>query len=524
VSPRTPILVGLVLLCAVGGMTFFVMNTTKDLYDDASTYPLVADFSDASGIRNKTRVQISGIDVGKIARIFHVRGKDGRLVARVELRIAKTYEVYADAEVRKVAESLLGDFRLEIDPGTPGAPKLQAGQVIDRVHSLSDLDEIKDQLLKVSRNVNQVTESFAKVLSGRAGEGSLRGILSKVENSMTAIEQTTFALRHTIVGNDALVGSIIKNIGEVTDALALMSRPGGDFPQVAHNLATFSAKLDRVAASVEVFMNGAKPEGTADGGSDEGVAGLRSTLDDLNSSLAHISSVVRKIDEGQGTVGRVINDSGIADRVEETLDSANELIGSIASIQTQIELRSEYDVPLYGTNLQIQPAIKNTLGLRIRSKPDKAYILEAVSDPRGRQTRTLTTAQVGSATITTDETRIGYNELKFSAQFAKRYYFATLRFGITENTGGLGLDLHAFGDRAEMRLDAYDFDRRDPANIRPIFPRLKVTSIVELANHLHVQLGIDDPFNRDLRVWFLGGVLRFTDDDLKAMLTVAPKI
>jgi phospholipid/cholesterol/gamma-HCH transport system substrate-binding protein len=99
----------------------------------------------------------------------------------------------------------------------------------------------------------------------------------------------------------------------------------------------------------------------------------------------------------------------------------------------------------------------------------------------------------------------------------------TLRFGIIENTGGLGVNLHAFEDHAEVRIDAFDFDRRNPSDLRGIFPRLRVTGMLELASHIHVQLGFDDPFNESLRTLFLGGVLRFTDDDLKAMLTIAPR-
>ena len=65
-SPKTPLLVGLVLMLAVGGMTWFIMGTSKDTFDEDSTYVLYGDFVDASGIRPKTRLQINGIDVGKI--------------------------------------------------------------------------------------------------------------------------------------------------------------------------------------------------------------------------------------------------------------------------------------------------------------------------------------------------------------------------------------------------------------------------------------------------------------------------
>jgi phospholipid/cholesterol/gamma-HCH transport system substrate-binding protein len=525
-SAKTPLLVGLVLMLAVGGMTWFIMGTSKDTFDEDSTYVLYGDFVDASGIRPKTRLQINGIDVGKITGVEHVRGPKGRLMARVTLRVANQYEVFDNATLKKAAESLLGDFRLDLDPGTPDGKRLESGAVIPNVHSLSDIDEIKDQLLQVSHHVNDITQSFSKVLSGPEGEGSLKSILSKVESSMGAIESTTRALEHTIAGNDQVLSQIIKDIGHVSNALAEVSQPGGDLRTMSHNLASLSAKLGTIADTVQGLLDdkGTSGGGPAGAATDKQTASLRGTMDNLNGTVTSLNSIARKIDEGQGTLGRVVNDPGISDRVEATLDSANEIIGSIAGLETQIELRSEYGYPLQNkNNTQLQQAIKNTLALRILPKPDKYYILEAISDPRGRQTRRTTTTKIGNTTVSSDETVIAFNDLKFSAAFAKRYFFLTLRFGIIENTGGLGVNLHALEDHAELRIDAFDFDRRNPSDLQSIFPRLRVTGMLEVASHIHLQVGFDDPFNADLRTLFLGGVLRFTDDDLKAMLTIAPR-
>ena len=54
-------------------------------------------------------------------------------------------------------------------------------------------------------------------------------------------------------------------------------------------------------------------------------------------------------------------------------------------------------------------------------QPDKYYIIEAVADPRGKQIVTKTTTGVGSTRPTeVNKTTTTFNELKFSAQFAKR--------------------------------------------------------------------------------------------------------
>lgn len=519
-NPRAPLLVGLVFLMSAVGLAWFIKTTNKDTLSESATYPLTADFADASGIRAKTRVQANGIDVGKIVQIEHVQTADGRLTARVTFRVANHIKVYQNAQLHKAAESLLGDFRIDLDPGSPTTKLLEPGGHIENVHTRSDIDEIKEQLLQVSKNVNQITKSFASVLAGPEGEGSIKSIMSKLEGSLAAIENTTRGLEHTVVGNQAVLDRIINDVGNVTDTLALISQPGGDLLTVSHNLADISHKVDHMADIVTDLLTGADNQPGHEG---QTIASLRTMIDDLGDSIHNISDITRKVDEGQGTLGRVVNDPGIADRVEETLDSANQIIGSIANLETQIELRSEYDVPFKGTNSQIQPAIKNTLALRIFPKPDKFYIFEMVSDPRGLQTRSLTTTAVNGSTVVSDETVIGFNDLKFSAEFAKRYYFATLRFGIIENTGGLGLDLYFANNQGQIRFDLFDFSRRAPQNLEAIFPRLRVSLMYEVVRHISLQGGFDDPFNNDLRVWFLGGVLRFTDDDLKGMLAIAPR-
>ena len=53
---------------------------------------------------------------------------------------------------------------------------------------------------------------------------------------------------------------------------------------------------------------------------------------------------------------------------------------------------------------------------------------------------------------------------------------------------------------------------------------LRRAASYEFVRHLHVLAGFDDPFNSDLTTWFLGGSLRFDDEDLKSLLTVAPSI
>jgi phospholipid/cholesterol/gamma-HCH transport system substrate-binding protein len=513
-SARAPILVGLVLISAIMALMWFVMGTSKDKYGESSTYVLYADFDDASGIRAKTRLQINGIDVGKIEDIEHVRSPDGRLRARVTLRLLKDFPVYRNAVVRKVAESLLGDYRLDLDPGTTDFAQIPPKGTIPNVYSKSDLEEIQTGLKRVTANVNQLTESFSRVLSGPEGEGSLKEILANVERSMVAIERTSSVLADMASSNNQVINKLIADLGQFSSSLAQTSSPGGDMKTLLENLARVSGRLEHIASSVDSMVSG------DEGASDER-GQLRTTLASLNDSIDRLNSIARKVDEGQGTLGRVVNDPVLINKVESTLDSAGQLIGGLSRMETQIELRTQYEVPFDSQSKVLDPAVKNILGLRIVPRPDKYYLLEAISDPRGTSSHKIITKTLdGTTTTVTDRSEISFDTLKFSAQFAKRYYFLTLRFGIIENTGGFGADLFALRDRLELRLDAFDFTRRDQNVARNINPRFRSTAMFGLFDHVAVQAGIDDPFNASLRTWFAGGVLRFTDDDLKALMTV----
>jgi phospholipid/cholesterol/gamma-HCH transport system substrate-binding protein len=124
--------------------------------------------------------------------------------------------------------------------------------------------------------------------------------------------------------------------------------------------------------------------------------------------------------------------------------------------------------------------------------------------------------------------KITRETFKISAQFAKRYYFTTLRFGLIESTGGVGADLHFLQDALTLKMDAFNFSAEE---LR--YPRLRATLRAQAFDHLFVIAGMDDILNaqqRDTatnrliagRDWFFGGGIFFTDDDLKAILPSVP--
>jgi phospholipid/cholesterol/gamma-HCH transport system substrate-binding protein len=244
-------------------------------------------------------------------------------------------------------------------------------------------------------------------------------------------------------------------------------------------------------------------------------------LQKLDKTLENLAQVTQDIRDGKGPVGRMIEDERAGQQVGEAVQGVSEYANRLTSLQTEVSLSS-----VYLFNAQ---SARNEVDVRIIPSPDKYYLLGLVDDPLGDTNVSYVVSnppglyQPAVQKVTTTN-----YTLKFNAEFAKRYYFATFRFGIIESTGGVGLDLNFFNDILAIKTDVFNF-----GNEALRYPRLRVTANVTLFQHLFLSGGIDDVFNAPVRNtldnrlvsgrdFFLGGGIHFTDDDLKAILTVAP--
>ena len=490
---KTPLRVGALVLAAAAAFFVFYIAINKNSYSKRSTYEVSALFDDATGLASKTRIQIAGIDVGRVERIV-LEGNRARVVLRIKIEVP----IFQDGSIAKVSESLLGDFKLDITPGSPSLPRLPDGGEISHVKSQSDLNAIQGEMRHIAENVSAITDSLKAVLGTQNGENSLRTIVARIESATEAVDSIAQSISRTVDNNDRNINGILQNVADL------------------------SAKLNRIADSVGGII------GNNEGDMKQSVASLRQAMDKLNDSLGHINNSVKKIDEGQGTVGKLINDSTLHDNISEVAENVNALVKRVGGFETELELRAEYHVPLKPDDVLINKDgyLKTYVGIKLKPKPDTYYMLQVISDPRGTPTRTVTTSRrnprdtLESPLRIDDTTTISFNSLKFSAEFAKRFWFITLRFGIIENTGGAGFDLMALEDKLRFTADVFQFGTRDRFG-SALNPVIKSYISYEPLKHLYFNAGVEDPLNIHYFTITAGAGVRFNDDDVRGLLGIA---
>jgi phospholipid/cholesterol/gamma-HCH transport system substrate-binding protein len=500
----TPFRVGLLVIASVGFLVaFLVFLRHGTLGGDSLT--VYAMFRDASGLGKRSRVQVAGIPVGDIQDITLVGTR-----ARVKLRLRKDIGLRTDAVLIKRTESFLGDYLLDLQVGTPEAPPMPDGGEILRVIDQQGLQALFDTLGKITTDIQSVTASLREALGGDAGTQSLQTIV----RNLTELSQ---AVNDTAQRSSQNIEAILENVRDVTASMRDATEgESSSFREIVENVRNITGDVRRMVADVR------SNNYAADGGMEGEMASLGSSLRKLDSTLSNLETVTNNMKEGKGTVGTLVSDDRLGQKVGETIEDVSNYAQRITGLKLEVNIHSDY---LFNAG-----AAKIEAGLRIIARPDKYFLFSLIDDPRGVETTEYVQTNPPSRDDPALQKRTvtSIDSLKFSAQFAKRFYFTTFRFGIIESTGGVGVDFNLWREQLAIKTDVFDF-----ANQRLKWPRVRMSLQLTFLQHLYLNAGVDDIFNRPVysqldnrvlagRDFFLGAGIVFTDDDLKAVVPFVP--
>ncbi|MEI7973610.1 MAG: MCE family protein, partial [Bdellovibrio sp.] len=225
----------------------------------------------------------------------------------------------------------------------------------------------------------------------------------------------------------------------------------------------------------------------------------------IDSTLKNVDEVAGKINRGEGTIGRLINDESTVEELNTAIEGVSSFLDVGNKLHTGLEFNSAY---LGGIG-----AAKTSIGIRLQPGLDRFYQIAVIDDPAGvvETTRTNTTNSLGTAESTERKTYL--NRTKFSVLVAKNFYDFTLRGGLIENTGGFGFDYSFMRNRIRFSVDFFQFAN---LNIRPQIQ-------YNLWKGIHLVGGYNDALNRSgAASYYLGAGLFLTNDDLKLFTSSLP--
>lgn len=470
------------------------------------TYAL---FRDGSRLAVSSPVVIAGVRIGDVTGI----SIEGRF-ARIDMRLRDDVELPVDSFVTRRADSLFGDSYVEIIPGTAtdgagNARLLRSGEPI--VH----------------------------VQEGASTDSTLRALanaLPKIDNALDTIHGFTIESRQWVQGplDDRLTGAS-DWLGEghieepLSATLRALERLEGATTRAADALAGTAPEVTRSLERFDRALVAARRD-MADGRLRlmDAMRGAREGLDAIDPAVAQMAEVITAIDRGEtddwrGTLGRLVNDPGLHDTLEDSTEGLEEAVSGFNRFKSWLGARVELGV--YGKAFRIYATAE------LRARNDKFYLIELEKSALGG----VPADALSDAAGTTRYTRAQQirDELRFTAQFGKQFRFLQIRGGLKDSTFGFGGDALLSGGRLRLSADLFGSFQRTP--------RLKVAAAFAVLRSLFVVAGIDDALNapgylpivtgnspvpvdfgevRYGRDYFVGLALHFNDADLSTLLRV----
>jgi virulence factor Mce-like protein len=280
---RSPAAIGLISLIVVAIAVF--LGFTKDI-PFTTPFEVKAVFQSANSIRVASPVRIAGVEVGKVKS---VEASPGSSASVVVLQINKNgLPLHTDATAKIRPRIFLeGNFFVDLDPGSPGAPQLGDGDTIKVTQTASpvQLDEVltalqsdtRQDLKHVLKAFNQALNSKPTAAQDRSSDPSARG--------QTAAESFNDAYRN--------IPAAERSTAQVFDAL-LGTEPDRDLARLIAGTAKTSAALTRNENALKDLItnfNGTTAAFASEAGNlRTSIRELAPTLDNANRAFAALNA------------------------------------------------------------------------------------------------------------------------------------------------------------------------------------------------------------------------------------------
>jgi phospholipid/cholesterol/gamma-HCH transport system substrate-binding protein len=277
---RDEVLVGLLLTVAV------VVTVVGSLWlargGLSKGYPLYAKFPWGAGLKQGQPILLVGVNVGYVDEVdLHM---DGILVTT--MRIGKNYNVPLTSKAAVIPNGIFGDMAVALTPSRPDPRSFKAGDTIPVGPSTPGITELTSKADSVMRSVNAITTALQQEMVASGGIRDLRNTIGATNRLVSEFASIAAEQSRQL---SATMISLRRATGAIDPAKV---------DSTVTNLRTASANMAAMSA-------------------------------DLRATSGKLDVIIAKVDSGNGSVAKLLNDPGAYNDVRMLLQRMDSLVADI---------------------------------------------------------------------------------------------------------------------------------------------------------------------------------------------------
>jgi phospholipid/cholesterol/gamma-HCH transport system substrate-binding protein len=320
-SNRSALRVGILLAAGLSIFAFAVLTFGHGTRFLSGGESFEAHFQRINGLQTGAPVMLRGVRVGAVEGIeFPGDPSADYVVVRLWIQNGAAMRVRADSQAKIASLGVLGDKFVVLTGGTPDSPTARAGTVLPSVDPVDYATLLQRKgTHDTLANVLAITESMRTLIDavnnghGLAHELFYSEATDSNQRTLTleSLRATVDAARQTVLDLDVILRRAESGKG-IMGALF-----NGDGRRLDANLQAAAASArtatEALAALAQRYRNadGAIPQLM------ENREYAREVMDNLRQSSADLEQILHKINAGQGTIGKLVNNPALYDSAQK---------------------------------------------------------------------------------------------------------------------------------------------------------------------------------------------------------------
>ncbi len=399
-------------------------------------YVLYSLFDSTAGLEKRAVVRLAGVKVGYVKDI---RLKESR--AEVVMVIDADMKIPRGSKATVASLGLVGEKYVEIFPG--GEEGFYSPEEIIGGLPSASLDQIGTMLLSIGSEVQALSESLRNIVGEEESQANFRNALQNLSaftgDLRDFLGQNRRDLDQAIGSSSKAVQNFDQRVKEISDNLEELILLFKDIAE--ENREEIKINLQRIKELTQQTQK---------------------SLELLNESL-------EKINKGDGTLGKLINNPELYSEAENVIAEARKTIQPLSSMRFEVGLRADYYPKSEGW--------QGYFSFALWPDAKKFFLAQIVQDP-------------------------WQDKFTYSAQAGIRWGDFAPRAGIIESSFGAGVDYYIAQDRLILTLESFDLNR-SPG------PQFRLWTQYALYKYFYLVLGINDFTLASKREIFFGLNFRF---------------
>jgi len=299
VKRKKEITIGLVVVVAIG-LLVVGLNYLKgvNIFSQPTVYYGV--YERINGLEESNPIMINGYKIGQVREIKILNDGSGRLL--VTMMLSKDISIPKDTKALLKSADILGSMQIHFILGE-SAVMAQSGDTLtpdvegDLVEEVNaQLKPIKMKAESLISSVDSVIRVIELILNAESQQNLIESFKG-INNAIASLERTSFRVDTLVAEQRYRIGSIFANIDDITTTL---NENSAELDNIIKNFSQISDTLAK--------------------------ADIATTVVNANAALAEVQEITAKINRGEGSLGMLINNPDLYNKLESASNNLDLLV------------------------------------------------------------------------------------------------------------------------------------------------------------------------------------------------------